>query len=63
MYYSMCVSMEDLRGDLDNVLMEAIALWRNSTKFRWFFSHPQIYLSGRFPLEGEDDTVDFDSNS
>ena len=57
----MRVSIKDLRGDLDNVLMEAIALWRNSTKFRWLFSHPQSYLSGRFPLEGED--VDFDSNS
>ena len=52
----MCVSMEDLRGDLDNVLMEAIALWRNSAKFRWLCSHPQRYLSGRFRLEG---TVDF----
>ena len=59
----MRVSIKDLRGDLDNVLMEAIALWRNSTKFRWLFSHPQRYLSGRFPLEGEDDIVDFDSNS
>ena len=59
----MRVSMKDLRGDLDNVLMEAIALWRNSTKFRWLFSHPQRYLSGCFPLEGEDDIVDFDSNS
>ena len=54
--------MEDLCGDLDNVLMEAIALWRNSTKFRWLFSHPHRYLSGRFLLEGEDDIADFDSN-
>ena len=59
----MRVSMEDLCDDLDNVLMEAIALWRNSTKFRWLFSHPQRYLSGRFPLENEDDTTDFDSNN
>ena len=62
MYY-VCVSMEDLRGDLDNILMKAIALWRNFLKFRWLFSHPQRYLSGRFPLKGEDDTADFDSNS
>ena len=55
--------MEDLRGDLDNVLMEAIALWRNSTKFRWLFSHPQRYLSMRFPLKGEDDIAHFDFNS
>ena len=55
--------MEDLRGDLDNILMEAIALWRNSTKFRWLFSLPHRYLPGRFPFEGEDDNVDFDSNS
>jgi len=27
------------------------------------FSHPQKYLSGRFPFEGEDDIADFDSNS
>ena len=59
----MRVSMKDLRVDLDNVLMKGIALWRNSVKFRWLFSHPQRYLSRRFPLEGEDDTVDFDSNS
>ena len=62
MYY-VCVSMEDLRGDLDNILMKAIALWRNSAKFRWLLSHPQRYLLGRFPLKGEDDTTDFDSNS
>ena len=54
--------MKDLDGDLDNVLMEAIALWRNSTKFRWLFSHAQRYLLGCFPLGGEDDIVDFDSN-
>ena len=30
----MRVAMEDVRNDLDNVLMEAITLWRNSTKFR-----------------------------
>ena len=33
----MRISMEDLRGDLDNVLTEAITLWMNSTKFRWLF--------------------------
>ena len=59
----MRISMEDLHGDLDNVLMKAIALWRNSTKSRWLFSHPQRYLSGRFPFEGENDTVEFDSNN
>ena len=59
----MRVSIKDLRGDLDNLLKEAIALWRNSTKSRWLFSHPQRYLLGRFPLEGEDDTADFDSKS
>ena len=58
----MCVFMKDLHGDLDNVLMGAIALWRNSTKSRWLFSHPWGYLSRPFPLEGEDDTVDFDFN-
>ena len=59
----MRISMEDLRGDLDNVLMEAIALWRNSVKYRWLFSHPQRYLLQRFPLEVENDIVHFDSNS
>ena len=53
--------MEDLCGDLDNILMEAIC--RNFTKFRWLFSRPQRHLLGRFPLEGEDDTTHFDSNS
>ena len=38
---TMPISMEDLCGDLDNILMDAIALWRNSNKFRWLFSHPQ----------------------
>ena len=56
-------SMEDLHGDFNNVLMKAIALWRNSTKFGWLFSHPQRYHSRRFPLEDEDDTVDFDSKN
>ena len=55
--------MKDLRGDLDNILMKAIALCRNFAKFRSLFSHPQRYLSWRFPLEGEDDTVDSNSKS
>ena len=58
----MPVAMEDVRDDLDNVLMEAIALWRNSTKFRWLFSHPKKYLSGCPPLQGEDDISDFNNN-
>ena len=54
--------MKDLHGDLDNVLMEAIALRRNSTQFRWLFLHAQRYLLGHLPLGGEDDIADFDSN-
>ena len=54
--------MEDLCDDFDNVLMEAIALWWNSTSWDGCF-HIQSYLSGRFPLESEDDTTDFDSNN
>ena len=59
----MRVSMEDLCDDLDNVLMEAIALWRNSTKFRWLLLHLQRYLLGYNPLESEDDTTDFGPNN
>ena len=59
----MRVSMEDLCDDFDNVPMKTITLWRNSTKFRWLFSHPHRYLSGRFPLESEDDITDFNFNN
>ena len=58
----MRVAMEDVRGDLNNVLIEAIALWRNSTKFRWLFSHPERYLSSHPGFQSEDDISDFDSN-
>ena len=59
----MRIYMEDLHGDLDDVLMEAIALSTNSTTFRWLFSHPWRYFSWCFPLEGEDNNVEFESNS
>ena len=52
------VAMEGMRVDRDSILVEAIALWKNSRKFRFLFSHPEKYLSGHVDLEGED--VDFD---
>jgi hypothetical protein len=34
------VAIEGPRDDIEYILGEAQALWRNSTKFRWLFSHP-----------------------
>jgi hypothetical protein len=54
------VAIEGPRDDIEYILGEAQALWRNSTKFRWLFSHPEKYLSGHVTAEGEDDDIDFD---
>jgi hypothetical protein len=56
----MRVAIEGPRDDIEYILGEAQALWRNSTKFRWLFSHPEKYLSGHVTAEGEDDDIDFD---
>jgi len=52
------VAMEGTRVNCDSILIETIALWKNSRKFRWLFSHPKGYLSRHVDFEGED--IDFD---
>ena len=52
------LAMEGKLVNCDSILIEAIALWKNSRKFRFLFSHPERYLSGHESLECDD--ADFD---
>ena len=40
----MQVSMDVLEKDFDAILLDAIVLWKNSTKFRHLFTNPERYL-------------------
>ena len=42
----MPVSMEGPERDFDAILLDAIVLWKNSTKFRHLFTNPERYLIG-----------------
>jgi hypothetical protein len=42
----MRIAIEGPTSGFDNILMDAIALWKNSTKFRYLFIKPKKYLSG-----------------
>ena len=42
----MQVSMEGPKKDFDAILLDAIVLWKNSTKFRHLFTNPERYLIG-----------------
>jgi hypothetical protein len=54
------VAIEGMCIDCGFIFIEAIALWKNSRKFRWLFSHLEKYLSKHLDLEGEG--VDLDSD-
>ena len=41
------IALEGPTENADVVLIEAVALWKNSTKFRYLFSNPELYLSGQ----------------
>ena len=42
----MRVSMEGLEKDFDVILLDAIVLWKNTTKFRPLFTNLERYLIG-----------------
>ena len=42
----MRVSMEGLEKDFYAILLDAIVLWKNSTKFKHLFTNPERYLTG-----------------
>lgn len=39
------VALEDLIHGSHDILMEAMGIWKNNMKFRYFFFHPKRYLS------------------
>jgi len=39
------IALEGPKEGAEVVLIEAMALWKNSTKFKYLFSNPQLYLS------------------
>ena len=41
----MQVFVEDPEKDFDAILLDAIVLWKNSTKFRHLFTNPERYLT------------------
>ena len=41
----MRIALEGPTNDVDVFLVEAIALWKNSRKFRYLFSNPSRYLA------------------
>ena len=41
------IALEGPKEGAKGILIEAVALWKNSTKFRYLFSNPQLYLSGQ----------------
>jgi hypothetical protein len=48
------VALERPIGDYFDIINEAIGIWRNNTKFRYLFSHPEWYLCGIVSSEQED---------
>jgi hypothetical protein len=42
----MRVAMEGPAIDFEPILMDAIVLWKNATKFRYLFTNPERYLTG-----------------
>ena len=41
------IALEGPKEGAEGILIEAVTLWKNSTKFRYLFSNPQLYLSGQ----------------
>ena len=43
---AMQLALEGPDKDYDNIIEEAIVLWKNSSKFRHLFTNPKRYLVG-----------------
>jgi len=43
---AMRLALEGPDKDYDNIIEEAIVLWKNSSKFRHLFTNPERYLAG-----------------
>jgi hypothetical protein len=41
----MCIAIEGPTLGFDDILMDAIVLWKNATKFKYLFTNPEKYLS------------------
>ena len=48
------VALEGPIEDYFDIINEAIGIWKNNTKFRYLFSHPERYLCGMISSEQED---------
>jgi len=48
------VALEGPIEDYFDIINEAIGIWKNNTKFRYLFSHPERYLCGMVLSEQED---------
>jgi hypothetical protein len=48
------VVLEGPIEDYFDIINEAIGIWKNNTKFRYLFSHPERYLCGMISSEQED---------
>jgi hypothetical protein len=46
------VAIEGLHNELEYSIGELQALWTNSSKFRWLFSHPKKHLSRHVTAKG-----------
>ena len=42
--FVVCVAIEGMRVNCGSILVEAIALWKNSMKFKWLSCHPKEYI-------------------
>jgi hypothetical protein len=42
----MYIAIKGPTSGFDDILMDAIVLWKNATKFRFLFTNPEKYLSG-----------------
>jgi len=51
------VAIEESCNDFDHILIDAIDLWKNSIKWRNFYSHLKKYLIGQPCIEDEHDTM------
>ena len=40
------IALEESKEGAEGILIEAVVLWKNFTKFRYLFSNSQLYLSG-----------------
>jgi len=41
------IALEGLDENFDNIIEEAIPLWKNGTKYRFLYANPSRYISSR----------------